>query len=81
MKNRLVAVGFLSGYECYLNVSREEAVRRYKEYWQQMKEDDRAAGHAVKDADYEKEEGKNFDVKEFEFDDRFSAYDVDGPEQ
>jgi hypothetical protein len=34
MKNRLVVIGFLSSYRCYLNVPREEAIRRYREHYQ-----------------------------------------------
>jgi hypothetical protein len=39
-KNRLLALGYMGDYHCYLNVSREEAVRRYKEHYRRMHERD-----------------------------------------
>jgi hypothetical protein len=31
----------LGSYRCYLNVPREEAIRRYKDHYRRMKESDR----------------------------------------
>jgi hypothetical protein len=78
LKNRLVVIGSLGNYRCYLNVPRDEAIRRYKDHYRRMKESDRAKGFEVlDDADYEQEEGADFGVNELEFDEEFLAYDIE----
>lgn len=57
--NRLVAIGYLSGFVCYLNMSREQAIARYKT-----------------DGEYMCDEMSELSIVEFEFEDRFGAYDV-----
>lgn len=58
--NRLVVVGFLGSNQCYLNVPRDEAVRRY--LIQSAQEN------------YFPVEGQDLFVEEFEFEDEFWAY-------
>ena len=60
MKNRLVAIGYLGGFICYLNLSREQAIQRY-----------------LTDNEYMCQEITKLSIKEFDFTDRFEAYDVD----
>lgn len=60
MKNKLVAIGFVSEYSVFLNVSVDEALRRISE-------------KSGKSVEYIK---SNFSVEEYEFDDYFHAYDV-----
>jgi len=59
--NTLIVIGWLGCKKCYLNISREEAIERYKrddgtgeEEWVAIEED----------------------IEEFQFEDEFSAYDV-----
>src|SRR3954447_8324008 len=79
-KNRLLALGYLGDYHCYLNVSHEEAVRRYKEHYRRMHERDlqgvaegRFPAESVDPAFYE----PDFNVIELEFNDEFKAYDIE----
>lgn len=66
MKNRMISIGWLGVKTVYLNVSREEAIRRYKE--------------ADPDSLIEEEYLKRNDlIEEIEFDDEFTAYDVGRP--
>ncbi|MEQ1950961.1 hypothetical protein [Mesorhizobium sp. CN2-181] len=63
MKNKLIVIGWLGVKQCYLNVSREEAIRRYVE-----KKDSSSVDETYL---------KQFDlIEEFEFGDEFSAYDA-----
>ena len=59
--NTLIVIGWLGCKKCYLNVSREEAIRRYKI-------DDRTG-----EDEWTAIEG---DIIEFQFEDEFSAYDA-----
>ena len=61
MKNKLIVIGWMGIKVCYLNVSKEEAIRRCTE-------------SGVMDSD-ELEENPDV-IKEIEFDDMFYAYDV-----
>ena len=56
--NKIIHIGFMGLQSCYLNVSKEEAIKRYK-----------------KDNDISDDE-QMYDVREFEFDDEFEAYDI-----
>jgi hypothetical protein len=56
--NRLVVIGWLGTQRCYLNISREEALRRYHA----------AEGTALTALSDEPP------ISEFEFDDEFAAY-------
>lgn len=60
MKNKLVIIGWMGDNTCYLNVSKEEAVRRWK---------------AVNPESYEINVDSD-DVRELEFEDEFGAYDI-----
>ena len=59
--NTLIVIGQLGCKKCYLNISREEAIRRYKR--------DNGTG----EDEWAAIEG---DIIEFQFEDEFSAYDV-----
>ena len=59
-KNKIISIGFLGGQKCYLNISREDAVKRYAE----------SEGSTIDEV------LSGYTVKEFEFEDEFSAYDV-----
>jgi prefoldin subunit 5 len=61
MKNKLIVIGWLGMKRCYLNISREEAIERYK-----------------KDEEILEEEWVEIeeDIKEFQFEDEFYAYDA-----
>lgn len=61
--NRIIAIGWLGSMQCYLNVSREEALRRY------------LVDNPI-EVEYTKTQ-KDF-IREFEFEDEFWAYSV-GP--
>ena len=61
--NKLISIGYLGCMSVYLNVSREEAIRRYRE-------SDGMQDHEVI------EEGR---ICEFEIYDEFSAYAVHPP--
>lgn len=66
--NKLIAIGWLGNRTVYLNVSREEAIRRY------------ATAEMIPDlGEAEKYVTKNKLIQEVEFDDEFSAYSVYGP--
>ncbi len=60
MKNRLISIGWMGVKQCYLNVPREEAIRRYLA-------DCPNEGPEVVAEGY---------IEEFEFDDEFGAYAV-----
>lgn len=70
VKNKLITIGWLGVKRCYLNISREEAVRRYVE-----KE---ATFYTPEEFAKEKEYIEANMVEEFEFDDEFEAYDAWG---
>lgn len=61
MKNKIISIGYLGSKKCYLNISREEAIRRYKIY------------HLICEDD-ELEDG--IDIDEFEIEDEFEAYQI-----
>jgi len=58
--NTLIVIGCLGIRKCYLNISKEEAIERYKK------------SEEIDELDSETEE----DIKEFQFEDEFNAYDV-----
>jgi hypothetical protein len=62
MKNKLIVIGCVGSKYCYLNITKEEAIKRYK-----VSENDY-------DEDYLNE--KINELEEFEFDDEFKAYDA-----
>lgn len=66
MKNKLISIGWLGIKRCYLNVSREEAIKRYVEEAENSILDDIDEHYLV----------RNDLIEEFDFDDEFSAYDV-----
>lgn len=72
MSNKLIAIGYLGVKTCYLNVPKEEAIRRYVE----------AEMHGFETsaeiAQMRQETAASL-VEEFEFEDEFSAYDVGVP--
>lgn len=57
---RLIAIGYTGDRRCYLNVSREEAVRRYEE----------SEGRPITDPTI------HDTIQEFEFVDEFRTYEV-----
>ncbi len=59
--NKLVSIGVPGSQTCYLNVSEEEAIKRFCERDNISQEDFKGI----------------YQVKSFEFDDEFGAYDVD----
>lgn len=61
MKHRLVAIGGLGQYACFLDISREEAIRRYRRYWSIPPE------QVIEESE---------DIREFCFNDAFGAYSV-----
>ena len=69
MKNKLIVIGWLGHKRCYLNVSRNEAVRRYVE--QEMHGWETTAEIAQM-----RQTTAESMTEEFEFDDEFSAYDA-----
>lgn len=60
MKHKIVAVGFLGDFNCYLDVDREIALERWKGPF--LKEGSESLGDPR--------------IIEFEFDDEFHAYDI-----
>jgi hypothetical protein len=68
MKNKLISIGWLGIKRCYLNVSREEAIRRFVR-------DECDGNPEITDETLTKDRL----IEEFEFDDEFYAYDVGGP--
>jgi hypothetical protein len=67
-KNKLISIGWLGVKRCYLNVPREEAIRRYAR-------DEYDGNPGITDESLTKDRL----IEEFEFDDEFHAYDVGGP--
>ena len=65
MKNKLVVIGYLGVKTCFLNVSREEAIQRFIKMNQ-------IPGETTEELDQELLDS----IKEFDFDDSFSAYDA-----
>lgn len=65
MKNRIVQIGYTGNRRCYLSLSRDEAIPRYKEA------ESSYPGDEVEVPDHI--------VSEFEFDDWFQAYGAYGP--
>lgn len=65
MKNKLHIIGYMGCKSCYLNISKEEAVKRYNI----DNIDNRDSLEIPIDLD---------DVKTIEFEDEFEAYDVWG---
>lgn len=61
MKNKLIRIGFTGDMTCYLNITLEEAIKRY------LKDNPFTT--------YENLIKENI-IDEFEFDDEFSAYSV-----
>ncbi|RUX60132.1 hypothetical protein [Mesorhizobium sp. M7A.F.Ca.CA.002.12.1.1] len=61
--NKLVVIGWLGIKTCYLNLSREDAIKRYK----QDNPDSLFEEEALKRPDL---------IQEFEFEDEFGAYDA-----
>lgn len=59
--NKLVQIGYIGTYKCYLNVSIEEAKRRFS---------------AEEDILIEDFEDNGIHIDTFMFDDEFEAYDV-----
>ena len=62
MKNKLVIIGFIGQKVCYLNVDKDEALKRYCEQENITLE--------------EFEESSYLDIRETEFDDSFEAYAI-----
>lgn len=65
-KNKIISIGWTGCKNCYLNVSREEAIARYNE-------SERTIGSDPYDEAYLTKHGI---IEEFEFDDEFNAYEV-----
>ena len=61
MKNKIIAIGFMSSYRCYLNITKSEAVLRYCD-----------SEEMTLDCFME----SNYRVDEIEFDDEFGAYEI-----
>lgn len=61
-KNRLISIGYLGMFRCYLNISNTEAIERYIESENITREQYEADG--------------DIDLYAFEFDDEFGAYSV-----
>lgn len=59
--NKLISIGWLGVLKCYLNVDKDEAIKRYCE---------------SQKISIEEFEDSNYNVEEFEFTDTFDAYDV-----
>ena len=64
-KNKIIVIGYLGGKTCYLNVKKDEAIRRYLL--------DTENGYTVETANELDESGL---VKEIEFRDEFCVYDA-----
>lgn len=62
--NKLITIGFLGMQTCYLNITKEEAIRRYAVEQQEDLADEAAVNRA------------GYRILEFEFNDSFEAYDV-----
>jgi len=62
MKNKLIIIGIKGNYRCYLNIPREEAIRRYI-YSEDSNEEDFLINYL-------------HTLKEIEFDDVFGAYSI-----
>jgi len=61
MKNRAIIIGWIGSKRCYINISKEEAIERYKNTdGFTVGYDDEALG----------------DTREIEFDDEFGVYDA-----
>ena len=72
MKNKLIVIGFIGDKKCYFNVSREEAIERYKK--SEFENDY---------VNYDLEEiieimSEDEFVEELEFDDEFECYEIYG---
>ena len=61
-KNKIISIGFVGCYSCYLNISEEEAIQRY------IKKEDMTESE-LQDDGY-------INIHQFEFDDEFEAYSV-----
>lgn len=70
MANKLISIGFLGIQSCYLNITREKAMRRY--IATDLATTDRP--NNISDEDFIREQG--YRIQEFTFDDEFQAYDV-----
>ena len=79
--NKLVVIGYMSDKQCYLNISKREAMLRYIDlcfrggYGDKYK---RSTMEKLNDAELE-DKIKNelgFDIVEIEFEDEFWAYDI-----
>lgn len=66
VKNKLIVIGWMGSKRCYLNVSVEEAKRRFIE----------AEGEPYLDNMTDEWFTKFDKISEFEFDDEFGAYDA-----
>lgn len=61
MKNKLIVIGYLGIKKAYLNISREDAIKRYTDQ---------------EGLDMEYESRLIDEVQEFEFNDEFGVYDA-----
>lgn len=69
-KNKIIRIGNIGQYKCYLNISREEAIRRYEK-----SSDDYPVEEIIIGLGSNPEEGWVI-IEEIEFDSEFGSYDI-----
>lgn len=62
MKNKIISIGYTGIMKCYLNISEEDAIKRYCES-EKISEDDF-------------ESNADITIDQIEFDDEFEAYSI-----
>ena len=72
MHNKIVHIGFLGQYTCYLNVKKDDAIKRY------IKSEFNLGFEEIKDAKQFLQESYQgtITVKEIEFKDEFGTYEI-----